>query len=272
MASVPNLDDDVRYTDAPLRREEILQRLASTGYVASQHLATELGVSEMTIRRDLQRLEAGGLVHRVAGGAVLPDGLLVAEPFDERTTHGTRDKRTIARATMRLPTVAAATSFALDAGTTVVEVAPHLPPGIVVATHSVPILAACAERTDLHLIGLGGAYQPATRSFAGPATRAAIEDLAVDVVLLSAVAIGPGGLYCTNPLDAETKQLLSGAARYVVVLADHSKFTASAPLRFAPLDTVDVLVTDAGIDAELLVMLRAAVPQVVVANSSENSA
>ena len=256
----------MRYTEAPQRREELVRRLTGAGYMSSQRLASDLGVSEMTIRRDLDRLGEGGLVHRVAGGAVLagagqwPAG---GEPFDQRTTHGLSEKRAIARAALDL--VGGATSLALDAGTTVAQVADDLPCGVLVATHSVPVLTACAERTDLQLIGLGGVYQHATRSFAGPGTRAAITDLAVDVALLSAVAVGPGGLYCANPLDAETKQLLAGCAGRVILLADHTKLTASAPLRFATLSGIDVLVTDAGIDPEHLAMLRDAVAQVVVA-------
>ena len=65
--------DAVRYTDAPARREELLRRLSVEGYVSSSRVAEELGVSEMTIRRDLRQLEADGLARRVVGGASLPN-------------------------------------------------------------------------------------------------------------------------------------------------------------------------------------------------------
>lgn len=250
----------MRYTDAPLRRQELLRRLTAAGHVSSDRVAVDLGVSAMTIRRDLRRLDADGLVHRVAGGAVLL--ATSGEPFEQRVAHGTQEKETIARAAVA---TTAAPSMALDAGTTVAHVVPHLAPGTLVVTHSVPVMGACAERGDLELIGLGGAYQPSTRSFAGPATRAGLQVLAVEAALLSAVAVRPDGLYCANPLDAETKQLLVAAAGRVVVLVDHTKLTASAPLRFATLDAVDVLVVDSGVDPEHLAMLRGAVAEVVVA-------
>lgn len=256
----------MRYTDAPLRRSEVMRRLTAAGYVSSARLGSELGVSEMTVRRDLRRLESEGLAARVAGGAVLPGAVAPVEPFDERTTHDVPEKRAIARAAVAL--LGSGGSVALDAGTTVAEVVGHLPPGMTVTSHSLAVLTACADRGDLDVIGLGGSYQPVTRSFAGPATRAAIEHLSVDTALLSAVAAGPQGLYCTSPLDAETKQLLAGCARRVVVLVDHGKLTARAPLRFATWPGVDVVVTDAGVDDEALEMLRGLVPEVVVAGTA----
>lgn len=210
----------------------------------------------MTIRRDLQLLARDGKVLRVAGGAALPAVIADAEPFDQRSNVGVREKQALAREAMQLPALHSARSLALDAGTTVAQLAPHLPAQVLVATHSVPLLSACAERGDLELIGLGGAYQPATRSFGGPATRSGIEQLAVDAAVLSAVAVSDTGLFCANPLDAETKGLLIQAAKIVVVLADHSKMNATAPLRFATWDQVDVLVTDTEIDAGDLVSLR----------------
>ena len=155
--------------------------------------------------------------------------------------------------------------MALDVGTTVVEVAHLLPSGMLVVTPSVPVLTVCAERGDLDVIGLGGSYQHASRSFAGPETRTAIRHLAVDVSLLSAVAVGEGGLYCTSPLDGEVKRLLIEVGRTAVLLVDHTKITASAPLRFAGWDRIAAVVTDAGADAADLAWLRTVVSRVVVA-------
>lgn len=219
----------------------------------------------MTIRRDLTRLALDGLVHRVAGGAALRGADGRSEPFDQRTTHHMAEKRAIARATLALPLVNGAASMVLDAGTTVAGAASGLPSGVLVATHSVPVLTACADRDDLELLGLGGAYQPSTKSFAGSATRAGIEALSVDVALVSAVAIGPTGLFCTNPHDAETKQLLLRAGRHVVLLVDHSKAAAAAPLRFSSWDSIDVVVIDDGVDLTALDMLRATATEIVVA-------
>lgn len=260
----------MRYTDAPQRRDELRRLLEAAGYVSSQRLAVEFGVSEMTIRRDLRQLAAAGHARRVPGGASLPaagaDSVPFDQrsvPFDQRSAAGAGQKRAIAVAAAAL--LPAVGSVALDAGTTVASLGPHLPAGLTVVTHSVPLITSCAARGDLDLIGLGGAYQSATRSFGGPATRADLEELSVDMAVLSATAVRATGGYCASALDAETKQGMARIAARVLLLVDSAKLGGSAPIRFATLDALDVLVTDAGVDDGQLRMLRERVGQVVVA-------
>jgi DeoR family transcriptional regulator, fructose operon transcriptional repressor len=244
----------VRYTDAPRRRDELLRRLRAAGYLSAAHAAADLDVSEMTIRRDLHQLSLDGLAVRVTGGARLPDGDGV--PFDLRTDRFATQKAAVAGAAAELLPPDA--TVALDSGTTVARLAELLPAGLTVVTHSVPVIAACAGRPDLRLIGLGGVYNPATRSFGGPAVRTALQDIVVDLAVLSATAIGPAGVFCTDPYDAETKQALAAAARSVMVAADGSKLAARAPIRFAGLDAVSVLVTDPAASEEAVRAVRAA--------------
>lgn len=264
----------VRYTDAPARREELLRRLARDGYVSSQRVAAEMGVSEMTIRRDLARLHDDGLVRRVVGGASLPSSRAGVQPlgpgpdaapapFDRRSASGTREKAAIARACAAR--LAGCATIALDAGSTVAALVPELAAGSAVVTHSVPVMTRCGARDDLGLIGLGGAYQPATRSFAGPATRAGLDDVAVDVAVLSATGVDAAGAYSASPLDAEIKRAMSRCARRVVLLVDHTKIGVTAPIRFTALTDVDLVVTDDGASPENLALLRAAARNVVVA-------
>lgn len=220
----------------------------------------------MTIRRDLRQLAAAGHARRVIGGASLPVAAGGGEPFEKRTAAGAGEKRAIAvTAAALLPAVG---SVALDAGTTVASMAPLLPAGLTVLTHSLPVITACAARADLDLIGLGGGYQCATRSFGGPATRADLAEFSVDVAVLSATAVRRTGGYCGNALDAETKQGMARIAARVLLLVDSTKIGASAPIRFAALDAVDVLVTDAGADGDQLAMLREHVGEVVIAGEA----
>lgn len=256
----------MRYTDAPQRRDELRRLLEEAGYVSSHRLAADFGVSQMTIRRDLRQLAAAGHARRVTGGASLPVAGTGGAPFEQRSAAGAGQKRAIAAAAAALlPRVG---SLALDAGTTIASLGPHLPAGLTVVTHSVPLITSCAARGDLDLIGLGGAYQNATRSFGGPATRADLEELSVDMAVLSATAVRATGGYCANTLDAETKQGMARIATRVILLVDSTKIGSSAPIRFGTLDSVDVLVTDAGVDDEQLAMLRDRVGEVVVADAA----
>ncbi|WP_175476980.1 DeoR/GlpR family DNA-binding transcription regulator [Ruania alba] len=252
----------MRYTDAPTRRDELLRRLRDRGYLSSKDVAAELGVSEMTIRRDLTQLDTDGLARRVPGGATAQDNTGL-ESFDRRERRSQAPKLAIARAAVAL--LDDADTVALDAGTTVAAAAPLLPGGTRVISHSMPVLSACEHRTDLEVIGLGGTYHPPTRSFGGPATRAGADDLAADVALLSAVAVASDGLYCTAAWDAEVKQILTERAERTILLVDHSKASARAPLRFLRWDQVDVVVTDRGIDELTVRRWRDAAGHVVVA-------
>jgi DeoR/GlpR family transcriptional regulator of sugar metabolism len=220
----------------------------------------------MTIRRDLRQLAAAGLVHRVAGGASAPPPAAGA-PFDQRRGAATAEKRAVARAAV--PLVASDAVIALDAGTTVAALAALLPGGRTVVTHSVPVITTCIGRDDLELIALGGAYHGATRSFTGPLTRSGLEDLAVDVAVLSATAAGPSGVYCANAFDADTKRAMARIAGRVVLLLDHGKVGARAPMRFLDLAAVDVVVIDAGAGPDQLALLRAACRHVVLAPLDE---
>jgi DeoR family fructose operon transcriptional repressor len=214
----------------------------------------------MTIRRDLGQLHLEGLARRVTGGATLPsDG----QTFAERGRAGAAEKRAIAAACASL--LGTAATVALDAGTTVAPLADLIAPGTTVVTHSVPVINASTARDDLDLVAVGGTYQPDTRAFAGPATRAGLDGLLVDVAVLSATAVDASGFLCVNPLDAETKRAMATIAERVILLADHTKLGRRAPIRVGPLELVDVLVTDAGASDEQLEFLRAAGVEVVVA-------
>lgn len=257
----------MRYTEAPARRDELLRRLEAHGYVSSARLAAELGVSEMTIRRDLRQLHLAGLASRVLGGASLPGGR--GTPFEERDKAGAADKRAIAAACV--PLLVGAGTVALDAGTTVAPLAGLVQAGTMVISHSVPVIDACSRRTDVGLIGVGGLYQPDTRAFAGPPARAALEQLSADVAVLSATAVDASGVLCTNPLDAEIKRAMAGISARTVLLVDHTKLPARAPIRIGPLTLVDTIVTDAYAPAVVLDEFRAAGVQVVVASATPTS-
>jgi DeoR/GlpR family transcriptional regulator of sugar metabolism len=255
------LDAAVRYADAPARRSELLRRLAADGYVSSARLAEELGVSEMTIRRDLKQLDDERLVRRVAGGASLPrlgHGL----PFEERESERGAEKRALAAACA--PLLEGAATVLLDAGTTIAPLAATVPAGTTVVSHSAPVLTTCLARDDVDLVALGGEYQRDTRSFAGSAARQALAGVSADVAVLSATAVDRTGLLCANALDAEMKRLMASVAVRRILLVDASKLGARAPIRFGTLDTVDAIVTGEGADAAVLDAARAAGVEVVL--------
>ena len=253
----------MRYADAPARRAELLRRLAADGYVSSARLAAELGVSEMTIRRDLRQLDAERLVRRVAGGASMPR-LPHGAPFEERAGESGVEKRALADACA--PLLAGAATVLIDAGTTIAPLAGALAPGTTVVSHSAPVITACLAREDVDLVALGGVYQRDTRSFAGPDAREALSHVSADVAVLSATAVDATGLLCANALDADMKRLMATVAVRRVLLVAAVKLGARAPIRFGPLSTVDAVVTGVGADPAVVAALESAGVEVLLAS------
>ncbi len=240
----------MRYRSAPERRARLLRIVEEQGFCSTQELMAVLGVSDMTIRRDAQKLAGEGRVRVVHGGVSIlstPEQVGSRE-YEERASLMAGAKAAIGR-------VAAAglrngSAIAIDAGTTARELARALPVGIdvTVITHSAPVIADLVGRRDISLISLGGVLHHETLSFEGPFVLAAIGDLQLDTFYLSASGVGARGVYCANDFDAATKRALISVARRVVLLIDSSKLHTHAMVRVCDLSHVDQVLVDDGID------------------------
>jgi len=134
-----------RTSTAAGRRDELRRLIQRQGYISSRQVARDLQVSDMTIRRDLEQLAEEGAVLRVVGGARRPTG----SPFAERAASAAAAKEQVAAACAQLfadGLLVPGMVVALDAGTTVEQVAYRIPAGVTVVTHSVPVMSACADR------------------------------------------------------------------------------------------------------------------------------
>ena len=247
----------------------MLEAVRGTTFIGAGDLSLLLGVSEMTVRRDIRLLAEQGLVRAVHGGVCpLPTGVSVGTDFRLRATLRRSAKEQIARAALAL--VRPDTSIALDTGTTVVELATLLtaPRRISVVTPSLPVMLTLADRAGIEVVGLGGVLHPESQGFAGPATLAALRSLHVSQAFIATTAINRGALWCGNQWDAETKRELVSIADEVVLLADSAKFAATAMAHIVALREIDVLVTDDGITPEDLDEVGSAGVRVVVAGST----
>ncbi|MDH6287912.1 DeoR/GlpR family DNA-binding transcription regulator [Rhodococcus opacus] len=233
------------------RQQVILDEVTSRGAVKVVDLGATLGVSDMTIRRDINELVEQGLVERVHGGVTLPRSASVHEPGFSAKSELDRDaKRAIARAAARL--VRPGTSVGISGGTTTHALARELldVPDITVVTNSLPVADAFHEggRDDQTILLTGGQRTP---SFAlvGPLTVAALRGIHVDMLFLGTHGMGiDSGLTCPNLMEAQTNQALVASSRRVVVLADHTKWGVTALANTIPLSDVDILITDAGLE------------------------
>lgn len=232
------------------RQEAVVALVSRRGRVSVTQLATEFDVTSETVRRDLTALERAGLLRRVHGGAVSSDSLPVTEAaLAERDLAHTAEKDRIARAAVDLLPPPDGTVL-IDAGSTTIRAASRIPRDhrLTVVTHAVPIAARLAGlgHVDLHL--LPGRVRRTTHAAVGTETVSALSVIRADVAFIGANGISAGhGLSTPDRDEASVKRAMVASARLVVVLCDSSKIAAEAPIRFADLADVDVLVTDGGI-------------------------
>ena len=231
------------------RRDEILSRVQRHGYVSVKQLAEEYQVDSSTIRRDLDRLAADGLVQRSHGGATLP-GEPEETPYAVKVGTNVEQKRAIARAVAEL--VPSGCSLLMDSGSTTLEVAKALRGhrDLTVVTNDVRVAAEIANQGDVRLIVLGGEVLPAVYTLASQRAVDLISEFNVDYAVMGADAVDQQGITNANSNEVSMKRAMLQAARQVVVVADSAKFGRSALVRVAGLEAVDLIVTDDGLSAE----------------------
>jgi DeoR/GlpR family transcriptional regulator of sugar metabolism len=249
------------------RQTFILDRVREDGAVRVTDLVRALGVSDMTVRRDLERLHERGFLEKVHGGATAIAHNAMFEPgFAAKSALQQREKDAIADAAVAL--VEPGMAIAVSAGTTTYALAQRLAsvPGLTVVTNSVRVgeVLYQAGRPDHTIILTGGVRTPSD-ALVGPFAVAALRTVHVDLVFVGVHGMDPhSGFTCPNLLEADTDRALVDAGRSLIVVADHSKWGVIGISSIARLDQADVLITDAGLEPEARAILADAVRSLVV--------
>jgi len=255
------------------RQSLILQAVRSDGSARVSDLTQRLGVSDMTIRRDLEVLARDGLVEKVHGGAVLPGTPTSHEPgFEAKLVLERAEKTAIARTAASL--VTPGTAVALASGTTTYALAQFLldVPGLTIVTNSLRVSSVFSgmrglDGTTDSVVLTGGVQTPA-EALVGPVADLTIRSLHFDLLFLGCSGFDPqAGLTTPNLAEAETNRTLIRVARRVVVLADHTKWGLVSLSSFARLSEVDVLITDDALSSDALSQTAGQVGEVIVADS-----
>ncbi|MFI2642350.1 DeoR/GlpR family DNA-binding transcription regulator [Streptomyces sp. NPDC018610] len=265
---------------AEQRRALILDEVRRRGGVRVNELTRKLGVSDMTIRRDLDALARQGMLEKVHGGAVPVVEASTHEPgFEAKSGLETTAKEDIARAAARL--VAPGSAIALSGGTTTYALAHHLVdvPDLTVVTNSVRVAdvfhtaqRTSGQRQGVATVVLTGGVRTPSDSLVGPVADQAIAALHFDVLFLGVHGISAeAGLSTPNLAEAETNRRLVQSARRVVVVADHTKWGVVGLSSFASLERIDTLVTDAGLPPEARAEISEHLRLVVAGESPETS-
>lgn len=263
---------DVSQPLAAQRQTAILKRVQALGGVRVRELVRELGVSDMTVRRDLEALAKRGLVEKVHGGATAVRSLATNEPgFEAKSTQNEQEKDAIARRAAAF--VSPGSAIALSAGTTTWRMAQHLLeiPDLTVVTNSIPvadILYRSGTALRQTVILTGGVRTPSD-ALVGPFAVAAIRSQNFDQLFLGVHGMSADrGLTTPNFMEAEVNRALVDAARSVIVLADHTKWETIGLSTVCSLEEADVLITDDGLELGARALIRAEVSELIVVATS----
>jgi len=254
-------------TSIDYRQQFIIDQIALKGSVNVIELAETIGVSDMTIRRDLRELENSGLIRRFHGGAVSARGRAYEPPLFTRKVENQEEKEMIGKFAANM--VAEGDSIALDVGSTIYQLAVNLAntKNITIITPSLPIAQLFFDRSDVRLILPGGVVRPVENSLIGELTRRCLEEFYVDRLFLGAGAIDVNsGITEYNIDDAMIKQALIKNAKEVVLVADSSKFQKITFSFVAKLNEIDLLITNAEPPNDLLKHLKSNKVSVHVVN------
>lgn len=227
--------------DAIDRLERIESKVRTDGRVRVVDLATELAVSEMTIRRDLDMLAEQGVVQRIRGGAVA----IGPQPFADRFSRHIRAKDRIAAKLADL--VGDGGAIGIDASSTLQRLAAHLGQvrDLTVVTNGQDTFAALQDRPGVTALLTGGQLDARTGSLVGPIATRLARSLLLRRLFVSAAALDPVyGTSETTLEDAETKLAMADVAADVVVAVDSSKLDHRAAARGLSPDRVALLVTE----------------------------
>ena len=256
------------------RWNELLELLAAAGQLQVEEAAKALGVSEATVRRDLEQLAAQQMLTRIRGGAVA-QGVTYDLPLRYKSERHPSEKQRIAAVAAGL--VRPGQVAGLNGGTTTTEVARALatrsdlnaqvpPPALTVVTNALNIATELAVRQHIKIVATGGVARPQSYELTGPLATGVLEQVTLDVAILGVDGIDAvAGATAHHEGEASINRLMARQAAKVVIAADSSKVGRRAFDRICTAQEIDVLVTDAGIDAEDAARLEDAGVDVVTA-------
>ncbi len=244
------------------RRNHIVEKLQDQKKVYVSDLAAEYGVSEETIRRDLDRLDREGIATKSYGGAVFNETAAAGStgidlPFNVRRHHNAAAKQRIADLTASL--IQDGDHIMLDASTTAIYIAKAIKQkkNLTVVTNSIEIILELSDVQGWNIIASGGSLKGEYLALTGPGAIEGLSSFNVEKAILSCKGLDlERGITEGNELFAQTKQAMmrSGARR--ILTADSSKFGKVGFSRVCKLDEIDMIITDTRPDSAWLEYLR----------------
>ena len=224
------------------RQKKILSLAEAEGEITIKELALRLGVSEMTVHRDLDVLEEERYVYKKRGAAVF----IESEDRDTSDFY-TEEKRAIGRKAASL--IPDGASIIFDNSTTALECARFMNPEgkYTFYTTNLETAKTLASYTKSILYCSGGYYFPDSRGFVGSQAEAFVSSVKADVCFVGASGITQDGITTPYPMHTPLQKAIISAAKTKILVCDHSKFDKRAMEKICDLSDIDTIVTDVGL-------------------------
>jgi DeoR/GlpR family transcriptional regulator of sugar metabolism len=233
------------------RHKRILRGLELREHTSVEELTAEFGLSEATIRRDLDEMEQAGHIIRVRGGARILTGLPgIAREFEERNRILMAEKNRIVNEVEKY--IADNSIISIDGGTTGWLLAKRLKTkkNLTVLSHSLPVIEEFGG-ASVRLLASGGLFRHRNLDFIGARVLSFYQEISVNITVVTCDAVKPGaGIFKLSEDSAEVTRAMTGAAEQVFVISDHSKIGAAGVYRCLRPGDVDMLFMDSDVSEE----------------------
>lgn len=227
------------------RRNLILEKLQDEKHVVVSELSAQFGVSEETIRRDLEKLEKEGIATKSYGGAVLNESTTIDMPFNVRKKANVSGKQKIAE--LVAARIHNGDHIILDASSTAVFIAKAIKDkaNLTVITNSIEIIIELSDVSDWNIICSGGSLREGYLALVGPKTVEGFSSFNADKAILSCKGIDIiKGVTDGNEMFSQAKQVMMQSAKETILAIDSSKFDKIAFARLCSANAMNVVITD----------------------------
>ncbi|KAA5604258.1 DeoR/GlpR transcriptional regulator [Roseospira marina] len=248
------------------RQHFILSHLANRGVMSIAELASQLDVSRMTVRRDIQHLEQAGRVMSVSGGVRLPERLALEPSHVVKAGIRQDEKARIGRVAASL--VPENAVLYLDAGTTSLQIARNLTErrDLIAVTNDFEVASFLMRNALCQLYHTGGLVERENQSCVGEGAAEAIRRFNFDIAFVSASSWTINGLSTPAETKVPVKKAVVQSAARSILVCDSSKYGIVAPLNAIPLDLLDAVISDRGLSASVIDAIRARNVDVILAD------
>lgn len=238
----------------PERRDYILKKLSVLGSVKVKDVSAKFNVSEVTVRKDLELLEKKNLLLRVRGGAIQLNYNPIEEdaPITVKQQKNYLEKQLIGKAAVSL--IKENDTIILDSGTTTLEIAKNLHKfkNLSIITNALNIAMVLNEYKRFQVIIPGGYLREKSVSLVGPIPESFLKNFYCDKLFLGIDSFNlERGVSTPNLEEASMNQMMISIAKEVIAVFDSSKFNRGSFAFIAPVNKINTIITDSGIDPKM---------------------